>query len=50
MKVGHTHVWSPNSINEISPAIAELGADIAALDLAAQAAQTAANAAKLAPI
>lgn len=45
VKVGHTRVWSPHSLSEISPAIATLGADLSAAQAAAEAAQDTADAA-----
>lgn len=43
VRIGHTRVWSTHSTNEISPALATLAADQAALDARAQAAQDAAD-------
>lgn len=45
VKVGHTHAWAVNSINEISPAVATIGANALAAQAAADAAQSTANSA-----
>lgn len=45
VRVGHTRVWAPHSIGEISPAVAELAEQSSANEAAAKAAQDAADAA-----